>query len=71
VLLDAIARSDVMRASDVEELLATNVENGILGAFTFDRYGDIDPAPVGVYRLEGGKIVTEGSCGRLFRAVER
>ena len=23
----------------------------------FDRFGDIDPAPIGVYRLQGGDIV--------------
>jgi branched-chain amino acid transport system substrate-binding protein len=60
VLLDAIARSDGTRASVVEELFAANVENGILGSFTFDRYGDIDPAPVGVYRYHGGRIVVDG-----------
>ena len=60
VLLDAIARSDGTRASVVEELFATKVENGILGSFSFDRFGDIDPAPVGVYRYEGGKIVVDG-----------
>jgi branched-chain amino acid transport system substrate-binding protein len=57
VLLDAIARSDGTRASVVDELFATRVENGILGSFTFDRFGDIDPAPVGIYRFERGKIV--------------
>ena len=60
VLLDAIARSDGTRASVVEELFATKVENGILGSFTFDRFGDIDPAPVGVYRYQDGKIVVDG-----------
>jgi branched-chain amino acid transport system substrate-binding protein len=60
VLLDAIARSDGTRASVVEELFATNVENGILGSFSFDRFGDIDPAPVGVYRYDDGKIVVDG-----------
>jgi branched-chain amino acid transport system substrate-binding protein len=59
VLLDAIARSDGTRASVVEELFDTKVENGILGSFTFDRFGDIDPAPVGVYRYEGGNIVVD------------
>ncbi|HKX47931.1 MAG TPA: ABC transporter substrate-binding protein [Gaiellaceae bacterium] len=59
VLLDAIARSDGTRASVVEELFATKVENGILGSFTFDRFGDIDPAPVGVYRYENAKIVVD------------
>jgi branched-chain amino acid transport system substrate-binding protein len=60
VLLDAIARSDGTRASVVEELFATKVENGILGSFSFDRFGDIDPAPVGVYRYQDGKIVVDG-----------
>ena len=59
VLLDAIARSDGTRASVVDELFATKVENGILGSFSFDRLGDIDPAPVGVYRYEGGKLVVD------------
>ncbi len=57
VLLDAIASSDGTRASVVEELFATKVENGILGSFSFDRFGDIVPAPVGVYRFENGEIV--------------
>ena len=57
VLLDAIARSDGTRASVVEELFATKVENGILGSFSFDRNGDIVPRLVGIYRFEGGKIV--------------
>lgn len=43
-----------------EEVFATKVENGILGSFSFDRRGDIDPAPVGVYRYEGGKLVLDG-----------
>jgi branched-chain amino acid transport system substrate-binding protein len=60
VLLDAIARSDGTRASVVQELFATKVEHGILGSFTFDRFGDIDPAPIGVYRFEGGRIVGHG-----------
>ena len=57
VLLDAITRSDGTRASVVEELFATKVEDGILGTFAFDRFGDIDPAPIGIYRFEGGEIV--------------
>jgi branched-chain amino acid transport system substrate-binding protein len=60
VLLDAIARSDGTRASVVEELFQTKVENGILGSFSFDRFGDIVPAPVGLYRFERGKIVVDG-----------
>jgi branched-chain amino acid transport system substrate-binding protein len=59
VLLDAIARSDGSRASVVEEVFRTKVTNGFLGTFSFDRYGDIVPAPVGIYRFEGGEIVAE------------
>jgi branched-chain amino acid transport system substrate-binding protein len=60
ILLDAIARSDGTRASVVDEVFAAKVENGILGSFAFDRFGDIDPAPIGVYRFEGSKIVGHG-----------
>jgi branched-chain amino acid transport system substrate-binding protein len=59
VLLDAIARSDGTRASVVDELFRTKVTNGILGSFSFDRYGDIAPAPVGIFRVEGGNLVPE------------
>jgi branched-chain amino acid transport system substrate-binding protein len=60
VLLQAIARSDGTRASVVRELFATRVKHGILGSFSFDRNGDIVPRPVGVYRFERGKFVTDG-----------
>jgi branched-chain amino acid transport system substrate-binding protein len=60
VLLDAIARSDGGRASVVEELFRTKIENGILGSFSFDRFGDVVPATIGVYRAEGGKLVVHG-----------
>ena len=60
VLLDSIERSDGSRASVVEALFATKVENGILGSFAFDRFGDVVPASVGIYRFQGGQIVVEG-----------
>ena len=60
VLLHAIGRSDGTRASVVRALFATRVQNGILGSFSFDRNGDIVPRPVGVYRFERGKMVTDG-----------
>jgi hypothetical protein len=59
VLLDAISRSDGSRASVVDELFKTEVENGILGSFRFDRNGDIDPAAVGFFKIEDGKIVVD------------
>lgn len=59
VLLDAISRSDGSRASVVHELFKTEVKNGILGSFEFDPNGDIDPAAVGFFRVEDGKIVVD------------
>jgi branched-chain amino acid transport system substrate-binding protein len=43
VMLSAIARSDGTRASVVKELFKTNVKNGIMGTFHFDKNGDIVP----------------------------
>ena len=51
VVLDAIGRSNGTRASVLEQLKATNVKNGILGSFRFDRYGDITPADIPVLRI--------------------
>ena len=53
VLLDAIARSDGTRASVVEELFRTRVNDGLLGAFGFDRNGDITESPVTIVRVRG------------------
>jgi branched-chain amino acid transport system substrate-binding protein len=43
VMLAAIARSNGTRSSVVKELFKTNVKNGIMGSFRFDRNGDIIP----------------------------
>jgi ABC-type branched-subunit amino acid transport system substrate-binding protein/streptogramin lyase len=51
VVLDAIGRSDGTRASVLEQLRATNVKDGILGSFRFDRYGDITPAEIPLLRI--------------------
>ena len=59
VLLDAIGRSDGSRASVVDELFKTRVTDGILGSFTFDRNGDMDPAAVGLFRIRNGKVVVD------------
>jgi branched-chain amino acid transport system substrate-binding protein len=55
VLLTAIARSDGSRSSVTKELLTTRVENGILGSFGFDRYGDTTQGAITVYRVTGGR----------------
>lgn len=60
VLLDAIARSDGTRAVVVEELFNTRVTGGLLGSFSFDRYGDIAPATVTLYSIRNGAVVVDG-----------
>jgi ABC-type branched-subunit amino acid transport system substrate-binding protein len=50
-VLAAIARSDGTRASVLDELRATRVDEGILGRFAFDRYGDITPARFTILRV--------------------
>ena len=53
VVLQAIARSDGTRASVLRELRAIRVKDGILGDFRFDRYGDITPAKITIFRVTG------------------
>ena len=43
ITLDAIARSDGTRASVLKEMFKSNVKNGIMGSFHFDKNGDIVP----------------------------
>ena len=60
VLLDAIAASDGTRASVTKQLLAANVEDGLLGSFAFDAQGDMTAPGVTVYRIDRGsaRVVT-------------
>jgi DNA-binding SARP family transcriptional activator/ABC-type branched-subunit amino acid transport system substrate-binding protein len=58
VLLDAIARSDGMRASVTSELFATRVSNGILGSFWITPTGDTTLNAVAIYRVTGGHVKT-------------
>ncbi len=53
LVLDAIARSDGTRASVLERLRASKVDDGILGSFGFDRNGDITTASVPIVRIVG------------------
>ena len=50
-VLAAIARSDGTRASVLRELRATRNTGGILGPFSFDRYGDLTPARFTILRV--------------------
>jgi hypothetical protein len=54
VLLAAIARSDGSRSSVVDEPFRTKVEHGLIGAFSFDRSGDINPTPLSLYQVRNG-----------------
>ena len=71
VLLDAIARSDGTRMSVVRELFATKVRNGVLGTFSFDRFGDIVPAPVTIYRVRNRQLLTAGVVRAPLDALDR
>ena len=53
VILDAIARSDGTRASVLQQIRATQVKDGMLGSFSFDRHGDMTPPKVPVFRVTG------------------
>jgi branched-chain amino acid transport system substrate-binding protein len=53
VVLRAIAQSDGTRASVLRAIRATHVRNGLLGSFSFDRYGDITPPKITVLRITG------------------
>jgi branched-chain amino acid transport system substrate-binding protein len=52
-LLQAIARSDGTRASVTRELFDLEIEDGILGSFSFDENGDMTPATISVFRVTG------------------
>lgn len=51
VVMEAIARSDGTRASVLKELRAIKMKDSILGAFGFDRYGDMTPAKLTIMRI--------------------
>jgi branched-chain amino acid transport system substrate-binding protein len=51
LVLAAIASSDGTRGSVLARLRASRVQDGILGSFSFDRNGDIDPETVPILRL--------------------
>jgi ABC-type branched-subunit amino acid transport system substrate-binding protein len=47
----AIARSDGSRASVTRALLATRIDDGLVGAVSFDADGDVRPRPYHFFRL--------------------
>ena len=56
MMLDAIAASDGSRSQVLDHLLRTPVEDGYVGDFEIDRYGDTTRTTMGVYRVESGRL---------------
>jgi hypothetical protein len=56
LLLDAIADSGGSRAQVLEKLFEARVEDGYVGSFEIDRYGDTTLNTIAVYRIEGGRL---------------
>jgi ABC-type branched-subunit amino acid transport system substrate-binding protein len=73
LVLDAVARSDGTRASVLEEVRRARVRDSILGDFRIDRYGDMTPARLGIYRVTGatppGTPVFPAYQGAVFDRV--
>ena len=56
MMLDAIAASNGTRREVLDHLFRTPVEDGYVGDFELDRYGDTTRTTMGVYRVEGGRL---------------
>ena len=69
VLLDAIARSDGSRSSVTEELLATDIEDGLTGDVSFDADGDVRPRPMQIVRLSPNVVGLEPDAGNLAALI--
>jgi branched-chain amino acid transport system substrate-binding protein len=56
IVLDAIGRSDGGRATVLENLFDTRVRGGLVGDFSFDRFGDTTLTSIAVHRIHGARI---------------
>jgi branched-chain amino acid transport system substrate-binding protein len=56
MMLDAIAGSGGSRAEVLERLSEAHVEDGYIGDFELDRYGDTTLNTIAVYRIEDGRL---------------
>jgi branched-chain amino acid transport system substrate-binding protein len=56
MMLDAIADSDGSREQVLENLFEASVDNGYVGDFEIDRYGDATLNTIAVYRIEDGRL---------------
>ena len=56
MMLDAIADSDGARAQVLENLFDAQVDDGYIGDFEIDRYGDTTLNKIAVYRIVHGRL---------------
>ena len=56
LILDAIAASDGSRAQVNENLFEASVDDGYLGDFEIDRFGDTTLNSIAAYRIEDGRL---------------
>jgi branched-chain amino acid transport system substrate-binding protein len=56
LVLDAIAASDGSRADVLRKLRRTNVQDGLVGAFHFDTYGDTTLTTIAQYVIREGRL---------------
>jgi branched-chain amino acid transport system substrate-binding protein len=56
MMLDAIADSDGSREKVLDNLFDARVEDGYVGDFEIDRYGDTTLNTIAVYRIEHGRL---------------
>jgi branched-chain amino acid transport system substrate-binding protein len=56
MVLDAIADSDGSRAQVLGNLFEARVEDGLVGDFDIDGYGDTTLTTIGVYQIQGGRL---------------
>jgi branched-chain amino acid transport system substrate-binding protein len=56
IMLDAIARSGGDRAQVTRNVMATRVENGLIGDFVIDRNGDSTLSTIAIYRIQRGRL---------------
>lgn len=71
ILLDAIGGSDGSRSDVTRRVLGMRVEDGLLGDFEFDRYGDTTLNPIGVYRIEEGRLRLKAVISKPAERVAR
>jgi ABC-type branched-subunit amino acid transport system substrate-binding protein len=56
LILDAIEDSDGSRSEVRDNLFGARAEQGYLGDFEIDRYGDTTLNTIAVYRIEDGRL---------------